>query len=78
MSPMNPAKHAFNPDQRQQLRAQIIAYRYLARNMPLNPEITLALQGKKVDVPIAVSGPALNGAPPGPFGPQARPASDPG
>lgn len=74
--PMNSAKHAFTPDQLQQLRAQIVAYRMLARNLPLNPEITMALQGKKMDTPIAIQGPTLNGAPPGPFGPQARPATD--
>lgn len=33
----------------QQLRAQIMAYRLLARNQPLNAELTLAIQGKKAE-----------------------------
>ncbi|KAM7249224.1 hypothetical protein ACFE04_019451 [Oxalis oulophora] len=45
--PMNPPKHAFTSIQMQQLRAQIMAYRYLARNQPLSPEMLMAIQGKK-------------------------------
>ncbi|XP_065203115.1 ATP-dependent helicase brm-like isoform X2 [Planococcus citri] len=77
--PMNSGKQFFTQEQLQQLRAQIFAYRMLARNMPLNPELSLALQGKKVDAPIAMQPPPVNGAPPpGSFGPQSRPAGDSG
>ncbi|XP_065207494.1 ATP-dependent helicase brm-like [Planococcus citri] len=71
--PMNTGKYIFTPDQQQQLRAQIFAYRMLARNMPLNPELSLAIQGKKVEPPMAMQGPPVNGAPPAPFPPQPRP-----
>ncbi|XP_076289719.1 ATP-dependent helicase brm isoform X3 [Lasioglossum baleicum] len=38
-------KQAFSSQQLQQLRVQIMAYRLLARNQPLTPQLTLALQG---------------------------------
>ncbi|XP_001607169.1 ATP-dependent helicase brm isoform X2 [Nasonia vitripennis] len=40
-------KHAFNPQQIQQLRAQIMAYRALARNQPLSQMQVLAVQGQR-------------------------------
>ncbi|XP_065202229.1 ATP-dependent helicase brm-like [Planococcus citri] len=76
--PMNSGKQFFTPEQLQQLRAQIFAYRLLARNLPLNPDLSLALQGKKVDGPIGMPNIGMNGAPSSPFVPPARPASDSG
>lgn len=49
MPPVNSGRHAFAANQLQQLRAQIMAYRMLARNQPLSPELTLAIQGKKIE-----------------------------
>lgn len=46
---MNSGRHAFAANQLHQLRAQIMAYRMLARNQPLSNELTLAIQGKKFD-----------------------------
>lgn len=55
---MNTGRHAFAANQLQQLRAQIMAYRLLARNQPLSTELTLAIQGKKVEtLPAAASTP---------------------
>lgn len=51
---MNPPKHAFTSIQMQQLRAQIMAYRYLARNQPLSPEMLMAIQGKKNEMPMGM------------------------
>lgn len=39
----------FNQTQIHQLRAQIMAYRLLARNQPLTQQMTMAAQGKKPD-----------------------------
>lgn len=39
------------PTQVHQLRAQIMAYRLLARNQPLPPNIGMAAQGKRADLP---------------------------
>lgn len=52
-------RHAFAASQLAQLRAQIMAYRLLARNQPLSPELTVAIQGKKSDA----SAPAPNPPP---------------
>ena len=46
---MNSGRQAFATNQLQQLRAQIMAYRMLARNQPLPNEVILAMQGKKLD-----------------------------
>ena len=46
---LNSGRHAFGANQLAQLRAQIMAYRLLARNQPLSPELTMAIQGKKPD-----------------------------
>ena len=35
------------PTQMQQLRAQIMAYRYLSRNQPLPDQLRLAIEGKR-------------------------------
>lgn len=45
---MAPAKHAFSPIQLSQLRAQIAAYRMVARNQPLPPTLIQAMQGKPI------------------------------
>lgn len=45
------SKHAFSSNQLNQLRAQIMAYRMLARNQPLPQNIIMAIQGKRVDMP---------------------------
>lgn len=42
----NPGRNVFSPNQIQQLRAQILAYRTLARNLPLNQSIPLNPQDK--------------------------------
>lgn len=49
--PPNTAKHSFSTNQLQQLRGQIMAYRLLARNQPLNQQLALAVQGKRMDAP---------------------------
>lgn len=51
-SDANQMKPSFlSPNQVQQLRAQIMAYRLLARNQPIPPNITTAAQGRRPDVP---------------------------
>ncbi|XP_076289718.1 ATP-dependent helicase brm isoform X2 [Lasioglossum baleicum] len=61
-------KQAFSSQQLQQLRVQIMAYRLLARNQPLTPQLTLALQGMVPRPPIdptqasaATTGPQIPG-----------------
>uniref|UniRef100_A0A8D8W694 ATP-dependent helicase brm n=1 Tax=Cacopsylla melanoneura TaxID=428564 RepID=A0A8D8W694_9HEMI len=44
-------KHLFTSAQVQQLRFQIMAYRLLARNQPLTPQLAMGVQGKRVDGP---------------------------
>jgi hypothetical protein len=39
----------FSQQQLQQLRMQIMAYRMLARNQPLSPQLQLAVQGKRME-----------------------------
>ena len=79
---------AFQNQQMLQLRAQIMAYRILARNHPLPPQIAMAVQGKKPEhaggppaggAGAGLPGPTPAGGQPGPYGsrgvppPQARP-----
>ncbi|KYB25022.1 brahma [Tribolium castaneum] len=45
----NGSNTIFSPMQMSQLRAQIMAYRMLARNQPLSPQIVNAVQGKRPD-----------------------------
>jgi SWI/SNF-related matrix-associated actin-dependent regulator of chromatin subfamily A protein 2/4 len=59
-------KQAFNPQQIQQLRAQIMAYRALARNQPLSQQQVLAVQGQRPVDSIQ-----------GPVGPSAGPQGQP-
>lgn len=40
---------SFHNEQMQQLRAQIMAYRMLARNQPLPPQVSMAVHGRKPD-----------------------------
>ena len=48
----NSMKSSFlSPTQVQQLRAQIMAYRLLARNQPVPPHVGMAAQGKRTDLP---------------------------
>nr|CAD7452587.1 unnamed protein product [Timema tahoe] len=42
-------KNILSPNQLQQLRVQIMAYRLLARNQPLTSQLALAVQGKRYD-----------------------------
>jgi len=78
---------SFQNPQLLQLRAQIMAYRMLARHQPLPPQIALAVTGKRAD---PASAPGPGGAPPGTSssptpptatgpaaGPQASPTSTP-
>lgn len=46
-----------SPTQVQQLRAQIMAYRLLARNQPVPTSIGMAAQGKRTDLPPVQSQP---------------------
>ena len=48
-----------------QLRAQIMAYRFLARNQPLPPQIAMAVSGRRPE-----QGPPTAGGPPSSGGPQ--------
>ncbi len=70
-----PPGQVFQNPQMLQLRAQIMAYRYLARNHPLPPQIVMAVQGRKPEgaaagPPPTGSGPAPTQRPPGaPGGP---------
>merc|ERR1712080_554654 len=64
----------FQNTQMLQLRAQIMAYRILARNQPLPPQIAMAVQGKRpeqgaVQGPIQPIGGPRPGQPIGPGGP---------
>jgi len=63
---MNSPKHAFTQNQMQQLRAQIMAYRYLARNQPLSPEMLIGIQGKKNEMPMGMPNSGST-PPPGPY-----------
>ncbi|XP_018562327.2 ATP-dependent helicase brm isoform X2 [Anoplophora glabripennis] len=45
----NGSNSIFSQSQMAQLRNQIMAYRYLARNQPVPPQISMALQGKRPD-----------------------------
>lgn len=60
-------------NQLQQLKAQIMAYRLLARNQPLSPELAMAIQAKKVDIPMGMQNASGSGPPPGFFPQQNRP-----
>lgn len=51
--PPPPPQHAFSASQLQQLRVQIMAYRLLARNQPLSPQLALAVQGKRMEPPMS-------------------------
>eukprot|EP00095_Tigriopus_kingsejongensis_P009239 maker-scaffold495_size155559-snap-gene-0.32 protein:Tk09239 transcript:maker-scaffold495_size155559-snap-gene-0.32-mRNA-1 annotation:"homeotic gene" len=62
-------KGQFQNPQMLQLRAQIMAYRFLARNQPLPPQIAMAVSGKRPE------GQGPPGAPP--YGPS-RPGGPPG
>uniref|UniRef100_A0A8D9BFX2 ATP-dependent helicase brm n=1 Tax=Cacopsylla melanoneura TaxID=428564 RepID=A0A8D9BFX2_9HEMI len=62
-------KHSFNPQQLQQLKVQIMAYRQLARNQPLNQATLMGIQGKRLD---------SNDMPPGPDQPPAPMPQTPG
>ena len=64
----------FQSPQMLQLRAQIMAYRYLARNQPLPSNVAMAVQGKRPDQ----SSPGAPGAPSGPGQPPKGPAGTPG
>ncbi|XP_017301972.1 ATP-dependent helicase brm isoform X3 [Diaphorina citri] len=55
-------KQCFNPNQLQQLKVQIMAYRQLARNQPLNQQILMGIQGKR-DVNDNAPGPDQPNAP---------------
>ena len=70
--PGGPAGSAnqFQSPQMLQLRAQIMAYRYLARNQPLPSNVAMAVQGKRPDQ----GAPGAPGAPPGPGQPVKGPA----
>ncbi|KAI5743229.1 hypothetical protein M8J77_015910 [Diaphorina citri] len=66
-------KHAFTSAQVQQLRFQIMAYRLLARNQPLTPQLAMGVQGKRMEgVP---SGPQM--PPMSLHGPMPMPPSQP-
>ncbi|KAF7988055.1 hypothetical protein HCN44_007549 [Aphidius gifuensis] len=54
-------KQTLNPQQMQQLRGQIMAYRLLARNQPLTQELTLAVQGAPPSQGVVPSGPQRPG-----------------
>ncbi|XP_044262414.1 ATP-dependent helicase brm isoform X2 [Tribolium madens] len=70
----NGSNTIFSPMQMAQLRAQIMAYRMLARNQPLSPQIVNAVQGKRPDgtpqcptppsSPFQPQGPQPQGGPP--------------
>ncbi|KAJ8974907.1 hypothetical protein NQ317_009836 [Molorchus minor] len=45
----NTSNSVFSQVQMSQLRNQIMAYRYLARNQPIPPQVAMALQGKRPD-----------------------------
>lgn len=50
MSPGPPKVHGFSSPQLLQLRAQIMAYKLLARNQPLPEHVRIAIQGKATSV----------------------------
>ena len=50
MSPGPPKVHGFSSPQLLQLRAQIMAYKLLARNQPLPEHVRIAIQGKAPSV----------------------------
>ncbi|CAB0003666.1 unnamed protein product [Nesidiocoris tenuis] len=59
------AKHSFSPQQLQQLRVQIMAYRLLARNQPLSQQLALAVQGDTGDGNGGMQQPMRTPGPPG-------------
>ena len=65
--PSGAGDRGFQNQQMMQLKAQIMAYRFLARNQPLPPQVAMAVQGKRPDQP-----PPVSGAPPGAAPPYGR------
>jgi len=47
--PPNQPPHNFSPPQLQQLKVQIMAYRMLARGAALSPQLSMAIQGKRME-----------------------------
>ena len=64
MSPAPPKVHGFSSPQLLQLRAQIMAYKLLARSQPLPEHIRIAIQGKAASVKPSVTASQPNQLPP--------------
>jgi len=64
VAPGSSAPTPFNQSQLHQLRAQIMAYKMLARGQPLPEHLQMAVQGKR-PMPGIPQGPSLTSLPPG-------------